>query len=392
MRRSPMPRPSCRRRMMACTTSIGPGATNMVTAAARRACQPPAGAAAARRRLRQRAGPIRCCSRSRISATARSPPTTASGRCRAISTASRGPSSSSRRCRAPWQVLTDPAECGPVTLALCQDVQAEAYDYPESFFAERVWTPRRTPPGRDASCAARRGAARSAEEAADRRRRRRALLRGRGALRGLLPSGTAFRSARPRPASRALPDDHPAQSGRDRRHRHRRRQRARRGGRRRARGRHAAAGFHHRLVGAVQERRTGGSSALNVAALRCRASTARCRWWPTRARGCEELGAALGGWRAPDAWTASAPHEERRRWLRRGRVAHGAGQRGAALRCAGDRRGAARGAGVRHRGGCAAGGLPGELHKLWQAAQPGGYHLEYGYSCMGYEIAGGARA
>jgi 3D-(3,5/4)-trihydroxycyclohexane-1,2-dione acylhydrolase (decyclizing) len=33
--------------------------------------------------------------------------------------------------------------------------------------------------------------------------------------------------------------------------------------------------------------------------------------------------------------------------------------------------------------------LPGELHKLWNAAEPGGYHLEYGYSCMGYEIAGG---
>ena len=44
------------------------------------------------------------------------------------------------------QVLTDPAECGPVTLALCQDVQAEAYDYPESFFDERVWTPRRPQP------------------------------------------------------------------------------------------------------------------------------------------------------------------------------------------------------------------------------------------------------
>jgi 3D-(3,5/4)-trihydroxycyclohexane-1,2-dione acylhydrolase (decyclizing) len=38
---------------------------------------------------------------------------------------------------------------------------------------------------------------------------------------------------------------------------------------------------------------------------------------------------------------------------------------------------------------CAAGGLPGELHKRWQAGQPGGYHMEYGYSCMGYEIAGG---
>ena len=38
---------------------------------------------------------------------------------------------------------------------------------------------------------------------------------------------------------------------------------------------------------------------------------------------------------------------------------------------------------------CASGGLPGELHKLWQAGAPLGYHLEYGYSCMGYEIAGG---
>jgi 3D-(3,5/4)-trihydroxycyclohexane-1,2-dione acylhydrolase (decyclizing) len=37
---------------------------------------------------------------------------------------------------------------------------------------------------------------------------------------------------------------------------------------------------------------------------------------------------------------------------------------------------------------CAAGGLPGELHKLWRASGPGSYHVEYGYSCMGYEIAG----
>jgi 3D-(3,5/4)-trihydroxycyclohexane-1,2-dione acylhydrolase (decyclizing) len=38
---------------------------------------------------------------------------------------------------------------------------------------------------------------------------------------------------------------------------------------------------------------------------------------------------------------------------------------------------------------CAAGTLPAELHKLWRTARPGGYHMEYGYSCMGYEIAGG---
>jgi 3D-(3,5/4)-trihydroxycyclohexane-1,2-dione acylhydrolase (decyclizing) len=38
---------------------------------------------------------------------------------------------------------------------------------------------------------------------------------------------------------------------------------------------------------------------------------------------------------------------------------------------------------------CAAGSLPGDLHKLWRVRQPGTYHLEYGYSCMGYEIPGG---
>ena len=136
---------SFRRRFMAATSSIGPGATNMVTAAAlahvnRLPVLLLPGDVFANR------APIRCCSRSRVSATARSAPMTASARCRAISTASRVPNRSSRRCNRAMQVLTDPAECGPVTLSLCQDVQAEAFDYPESFFAERVWTPRRPQP------------------------------------------------------------------------------------------------------------------------------------------------------------------------------------------------------------------------------------------------------
>ena len=38
---------------------------------------------------------------------------------------------------------------------------------------------------------------------------------------------------------------------------------------------------------------------------------------------------------------------------------------------------------------CAAGTMPGDLHKLWRTRDPKGYHVEYGYSCMGYEIAGG---
>jgi len=37
---------------------------------------------------------------------------------------------------------------------------------------------------------------------------------------------------------------------------------------------------------------------------------------------------------------------------------------------------------------CAAGSMPGDLHKLWRSRDPKGYHVEYGYSCMGYEIAG----
>ncbi|GGW29107.1 3D-(3,5/4)-trihydroxycyclohexane-1,2-dione acylhydrolase (decyclizing) [Arenibacter certesii] len=41
---------------------------------------------------------------------------------------------------------------------------------------------------------------------------------------------------------------------------------------------------------------------------------------------------------------------------------------------------------------CAAGSLPGDLHKLWRTRDPKGFHLEYGYSCMGYEIAGGLGA
>jgi 3D-(3,5/4)-trihydroxycyclohexane-1,2-dione acylhydrolase (decyclizing) len=41
---------------------------------------------------------------------------------------------------------------------------------------------------------------------------------------------------------------------------------------------------------------------------------------------------------------------------------------------------------------CAAGSMPGDLHKLWRTRDPKGYHVEYGYSCMGYEIAGGVGA
>jgi 3D-(3,5/4)-trihydroxycyclohexane-1,2-dione acylhydrolase (decyclizing) len=107
-------------------------------------------------------------------------------------------------------------------------------------------------------------------------------------------------------------------------------------------------------------------------------------------RGLDELSAALGSWRAPTAWTETA-----RRlgadWTRQVDLATAAGQDvppteaqviGAVNRAAGPRDVVV----------CAAGGLPGELHRLWRTRDPRGYHLEYGYSCMGYEIAGGLGA
>ena len=108
----------------------------------------------------------------------------------------------------------------------------------------------------------------------------------------------------------------------------------------------------------------------------------------TPGRGWRTLDAALGGWTAPAAWTERAPPGKRR-----GRHGRRATPRPTnadlPTRRAGDRRRAARTPARTDVVVCAAGGLPGELHKLWQAGAPGGYHMEYGYSCMGYEIAGG---
>jgi 3D-(3,5/4)-trihydroxycyclohexane-1,2-dione acylhydrolase (decyclizing) len=101
----------------------------------------------------------------------------------------------------------------------------------------------------------------------------------------------------------------------------------------------------------------------------------------------EQLAAALGDWRAPAAW-AGRMDTEVRQW-------NGAAD---AVMATTDRAlpSDAQVIGAVWRAMdadavvvCAAGGLPGELHRLWRARRPGGYHLEYGYSCMGYEIAGG---
>ena len=139
---------SFRRRMMAVTSSIGPGATNMVTAAAvahvnRLPLLLLPGDVFANRRPDPVLQQIEDFGDGTVSANDCFRPVS-----RYFDRITR-PEQVINALQRAMAVLTDPAECGPVTLALCQDVQAEAFDYPEAFFAERIWTLRRTRPSED---------------------------------------------------------------------------------------------------------------------------------------------------------------------------------------------------------------------------------------------------
>eukprot|EP00903_Cladosiphon_okamuranus_P004411 g4409.t1 len=101
----------------------------------------------------------------------------------------------------------------------------------------------------------------------------------------------------------------------------------------------------------------------------------------------KQLADALGDWHPDSSWIASA-EALRQEWIetvdkvtadQKRRLPTDAETVGAVNRAAEDNDVVV----------CAAGGLPGELQKLWRTRYPKGYHLEYGYSCMGYEIAGG---
>src|SRR5215468_6674680 len=134
-----------RRRMMACTSSIGPGATNMVTAAAvahvnRLPVLLLPGDIFANRRPDPVLQQVEDFCDGTVSANDCLRPVS-----RYFDRIARPEQILAALPRA-MSILTDPAACGPVTLALCQDTQVEAFHYPESFFAERVWRRRRPPP------------------------------------------------------------------------------------------------------------------------------------------------------------------------------------------------------------------------------------------------------
>ena len=279
-----------------------------------------------------------------------------------------------------FATMTDPADCGPVTLAFCQDVQAEAYDWPAEFFAPKEWHRRRPRPG-----------ARELKVAADALRgaKRPIIIAGGGVLyaeadrRARSLRREAQRPRRRDPGRQVLPAPRPpAQPRLDRRHRLLRRQRRRRGGRRRPRRRHPAAGLHHRLLGALPGPRPPHRRDQRHALRRPQAQRpAAHRRREARPRGALRRSSATSASPTPARlkaeWTAAVD-------------AVTAAPEGNALPTDMQVIGAVnRAVGEDAIVVCAAGGLPGELHKLWRAARPNGYHLEYGFSTMGYEIAGG---
>ena len=136
---------SRRKRMMACTTSIGPGATNMVTAAAvahvnRLPVLLIPGDVFANRWPDPVLQQVEDFGDGTVSANDCFRPVS-----RYFDRIAR-PEQIVPALNRAMAVLTDPAECGPVTLAFCQDVQTEAYDTPKSFFEERVHRQRQVAP------------------------------------------------------------------------------------------------------------------------------------------------------------------------------------------------------------------------------------------------------
>ncbi len=373
---------SRRRRMLACTTSIGPGATNMVTAAAvahvnRLPVLLLPGDVYASRRPDPVLQQVESFGDGTVSANDCFRPVS-----RYFDRIAR-PEQIIPALNRALQVLTDPAECGPVTLALCQDTQAEAFDYPVSFFEERLWLPRRPEPDRHEFRTVL-GLLAAAKKPL--------IIAGGGVLyseaeQRLVAFCETHRvpCAETQAGKSSLPWDHPLNLG--------------------AIGvtGTAAANAMAReadLVLAIgtrlQDFITGSwtlfqNPAMRIVGLNIAAFDAgkhRAQPLVCDARiGLEQLSGALGGWRASPGWAGKAS-ERKGKWL--------ADSAAATAPTVSDLPGDAAVIGVVQRQAmpddvivCAAGGLPGELHKLWQAGAPGGYHMEYGYSCMGYEIAGG---
>lgn len=370
-----------RRRMMACTSSIGPGAMNMLTAAAvahvnRLPVLLLPGDVFASRRPDPVLQQIEDWNDATISVNDCFRPVS-----RWWDRITRPEQLLTSLPRA-MQVLTDPAECGPVTLAMCQDVQAEAFDYPESFFAPRLHRPRRPAADPDEL-------ARAAQLL--RRAERPLLVAGGGVLYSEAAETLQAFAARHRlpvaetqAGKSVIPWDHPLAVGSI--------------GVTGSAAANALACEADLILGVgtrLQDFTTGSRALLPGAAKLVQLNILPFDSGKHGAvpligdakRTLEDLTAALGEHAAPSAWQART-QALAAEWHATIEQVTAADDRelptdaqvvGAVNRAAGED-------GILVN---AAGGLPGELHKLWRAKRPGGYHMEYGFSCMGYEIAGG---
>jgi 3D-(3,5/4)-trihydroxycyclohexane-1,2-dione acylhydrolase (decyclizing) len=284
---------------------------------------------------------------------------------------------------AAMRVLADPAETGAVTLALPEDVQAEAFDWPPEFFAKRVWRVRRAPPD----------AATLRDAAALLRSAQRPLIVAGG---GLIYSEAvealkAFVEATHIPVAEtqagkgSLPHDHPCAVGAVG-------ATGTAAANALARDADVVLGIGTRWSDFTTASRSIFAGAgvrfinLNVVALDAGKHAGIPLVADARA-GLLALHEELGTWSVP------APYAQRTRALAAAwdaTVEAAYGQRHAPLPAQAEIVGVVNAVSEpRDVVVCAAGSLPGDLHKLWRTRDPKGYHVEYGYSCMGYEIAGG---
>jgi 3D-(3,5/4)-trihydroxycyclohexane-1,2-dione acylhydrolase (decyclizing) len=284
---------------------------------------------------------------------------------------------------AAMRVLTNQAETGAVTLALPQDVQAEACDYPEEFFDRRVWRVGRPLPEAELV----EGAALLVRESD-----RPVIVSGGGtiysgateALRRLAEA-TGVPVAETQAGKGSMPYDHPLALGAVG-----------------ATGTFAAnrAAREADLVVGVGTRWSDFTTAsktafqnpnvrfvnINVADFDAHKHAGLALVGDARAT-LETLKGALDGYEVDPEYreqSGRANAEWDREVERLYTLAHGplpaqSEVLGAVNSCSGPEDVVV----------CAAGSMPGDLHKLWRTRDPKGYHVEYGYSTMGYEIAGG---
>jgi len=372
-----------RRRIMACTTSIGPGATNLVTAAA----------VAHVNRL-----PLLLLPGDIFASRAPDPvlqqvedfgdATVSANDC--LRPVSRyfdrilRPEQILASLPAALRVLLDPADCGPVTIALPQDVQTEVFDFPAGFFSRKIHSIRKQPPEQTEL---------SNVVSILKAAKRPLIVAGGGVKYALAEKRlAAFAQKRGIPVAESqagkgsLAWDHPANAG--------------------AIGVTGAQSANTLAARADVVLAIGtrlGDFASGSRALFGHAKLVQLNVAPFDAAkhgavpliadadaGLASLDRALGNWRAAAAWTGTS-RRLTASWNRKviqittakAGLATDAQVLGAVNRAL---------AGTMSTVVCAAGGLPGELHKLWRADDSESYHLEYGYSCMGYEIAGGLGA